>query len=481
MKKLIDKIKVGLFVVCLAGAASSCNKIQDFGDTNTNPNDITDLKTYAVLTGVETGISGWANSRTGQLYCQYLAEAQYPGVGLYSIPKNDIAGTYSGQLLNLNTIIKANQSPDEVAIATILTQYIYWNLTDTWGDIPYSEALSGVVPAYDKQEDIYKGMIAKLKSANAMFTGAFVRGDILNNSNTDQWKKFANSLRMVMALNLSKRFPASTDYAAIQFRDALTDGGIATNADNVMLSYPGGNFKNPFFLSYESARDDGESNTLYNLLATLGDARHTAWGTSSTPVPFGLKAATLDPWIKANPGWSHIMSASNRTETSPVYVLTAASTYLARAEARDRGWTGPAIAGGSPIVLAEDAVTLLKQGVDASFQQWNLPAPAASYYTQSNVVLSAPQGTGANIKPIAIQRYLAFFPDGRQGWSIYRKTGWPALTGAPDPLDPAHSTIPRRWVFAQNEYDLNPVGVAAGVARLVPATDVQESRIWWDQ
>ena len=148
-----SQIKIALFAMGLT-TLISCNKIKDFGDTNVNPASISTPASYAVLTGVETGIAGWAKDNSATVWIQYVSETQYPSQGLYAVPTFGM-GTYTGALLNLNTVIKANSNPDEVAVAKILTQYIYWHLTDALGDLPYSQALQGTVPAYDKQKDIY--------------------------------------------------------------------------------------------------------------------------------------------------------------------------------------------------------------------------------------------------------------------------------------------------------------------------------------
>ncbi|MBS1510424.1 MAG: SusD/RagB family nutrient-binding outer membrane lipoprotein, partial [Bacteroidetes bacterium] len=286
-----------------------------------------------------------------------------------------------------------------------------------------------------------------------------------------KWKKFAASLRAMMAIQLTKRYPGTSDYPAVEFRAAIADGVIESNADNVALYFPGGSFKNPYWSDFDGQRDNGESTTIYNLLSSLGDGRHAAFGTSSTPVPFGLKEATINSWIKANVGWSHLLAGSNRLETSPVYMLTASQLYAVRAEAAVRGWT------------SENKTNMINASINASFTQWNLSLPAASYYTQAGVILD---GTN-EIQKVAIQEYIAGFPNGRAGWNVYRRTGFPALTTAPDPLNAAHTTIPRRYIFVPatsstfSEYSLNAANVAAAVGRLVPATDQPESKIWWDQ
>ncbi len=461
------KIKIAFLAVAFT-TLLSCNK---FGTTNINPNAITSPSTYAILTNVESGISGWATDGAATVWVQFTSETQYPGNGLYAVPTFGM-GTYTGPLLNLKTIIDKNNNADEVAAARVLTQYIYWHLTDALGDIPYSEAFKSKTPVYDKQEDIYKGMITELKAAKSQFvnTGG-LRGDILNNANVDKWKKFANSLRAMMAIQLTKKYPGASDYAATEFKAALSDGVIENIADNIQLNFPGGDFKNPYWLNHDGARDNGESVQVYNMLNALGDGRQAAFGTSNVPVIYGVKEATINAWVKNNINWSRVLADDKRLQTSPVFMLTASQLYMARAEAAARGWTG------------EDKTTMLTAGVNASFAQWGITPPAASYFTQQLVVLD---GTN-DIKKIAEQAYLASYPNGRAGWNIWRRTGYPVLTPSVDPLNAAHTQVPRRYTFIPatgstfSEYTLNNANLTTGISRLAPGTDLQESKVWWDQ
>jgi hypothetical protein len=148
-------------------------------------------------------------------------------------------------------------------------------------------------------------------------------------------------------------------------------------------------------------------------------------------------------------------------------LISASQVLLARAEAADRGWT------------TENALTLFQDGITASFAQWGLAAPAASYFTQANVAFTAPVGTGGNLKQIATQRWIATYPDGTQGWSEWRRTGFPVLTPAPDATN-SSGQIPRRYVYTTGEYSSNKAAVEAAVAR-IPGGDKQDSKVWWDQ
>jgi hypothetical protein len=465
-------IKTALFAIGVTTLVS-CNKIKDFGDTNVNPNAITTPTSYAILTNVESGITSYITGGNETAWIQHTSESQYPSEGLYDVTSTYYGfGTYTGNLLNLRTVINQNRNADEVAAARVLTQYIYWQLTDNLGDIPYSQAFVSKTPAYDKQEDIYKGMIAELKAAKAQFinTGG-MKGDILCNNNVPQWIKFANSLRAMMAIQLTKKYPGAADYAATEFKAAIADGVITSNSDNVGLAYVDPNFKNPYWSGFDGARDNGESTTIWNLLNGLGDGRQAAIGTSNIAVPFGVKEATINAFIKNNPGWSHMLGASQRLVNSTVYLLTASQLYLARAEAASRGWT------------TEDKTAMLTAGVNASFAQFGLALPPASYFTQAALVLD-----GSNdIKKIAEQVFIATFPNGKAAWNSWRRTGFPVLNPAPDPINPAHTTIPRRYTFIPasvstfSEYNLNAANLAAAIARLGGAADTPEAKVWWDQ
>ena len=466
---------------------TSCKRYSsDFGDTNVNPGVTGSPILAALLTNVESGIAGYGSNTRAALYCQYMSETQYTDVSLYSLPQLNFEGEYSGSLYDLQNIINTNTSNNMTQVARILKAYIYAQITDRWGDIPYSQALQGnSTPVFDKQADIYPALILELTQATAAFnTTSGISGDIIFGGNATKWKKFATSLRMRLALQLTKKFPAAGAYAAQQFTAALTDpaGFISDNADNMVVVYPGGNFKSSWFSLYDGRKDFGESNTMTALTASLADGRQNAFGgltedqnisnpswnqSSSLGVPYGRLRSYVDPWTQANPTWARVLRGDLRKENGTVVLLSAAEVFLARAEAADRGWT------------SENMSTLYQAGVNASFAQWGISAPSASYFTQSGVVLSNPAGTGANVSKLAVQQYLAGYPDGMRGWNIWRRTGFPVLTPA---IDATNSTkqIPRRYTYGQTSYGSNTAAVTAA-ATLLPGGDTQDSKMWWDQ
>lgn len=450
---------------------ASCKRYSsDFGDTNLNPAATTSPILSALLTNVEAGIGGYAAQTRGGLYCQYFSETQYTDVSLYSLPQLSFEGEYSGSLYDLQNIINTNTSNNMTQVARILKAYIFSTITDRWGDIPYSQALIGnKTPSFDKQEDVYRGCMRELTQAVAAFdNSSSITGDIIYGGNVAKWKRLANTLRLRLAIQVSKRFPAGSAWAGTEFRAALADAGgtITSNADNFSVTYPGGNYRSPWFSLYDGRKDFGESDVMTGMMGSLGDGRQAAFGSSNLGVPYGRVRGFVDPWCQANPNWARILSEANRPQSGTVTLVSAAETHLLRAEAADRGWT------------TENMGALYQAGIEISFQQWGLAIPGASYFAQSTVALASPAGTGANIRNIAVQQYIAAYPDGLRGWSIWRRTGFPTLTPAQDATNSSRQ-IPRRYTYGQTSYASNTAAVTAAAAAI--GGDTQDTKIWWDQ
>jgi hypothetical protein len=489
------KNTIYILIFLMVVSSSGCNKLNDFGETNVNPATTNTPITAALLTNTLANLYDfWYGVGIPGLYCQYFSETQYSELSCYATNQISPMSYYSGVLYDLQNIITTNSdnatmtdaeqygaNVNQIAIARILKAYLYWTITDRWGDVPYADALKGNPNvSYDTQETIYKGLIKELTEAVDQFTTGndikVIKGDIAYNGNISKWQKLANSLRMLMSLNLSKQFPDASDYAASQFKAALNDpaGSISDNDDNFILFYPGGSgWKNPFYDLYDGAKYYGESETMTSILIdTIGnDKRQSVFGAditgaySTLGVPYGRERSFIDPWCQSNPTWCFILAPEYRTQSSPFYLINAANVLLARAEAADRGWT------------TENTTTLYQAGITASFTQWGLAAPDVDYFAKTKVALGAP---GTNLKQIAIQQYLAHYPDGLQGWNTWRRTGWPVLYPAPDATN-SPKVIPRRIMYGQDDYSLTFDSVAIAVSRLGSNGDKMDSRIWWDK
>ena len=466
---------VSLFTV------ASCDKIKDFKDTNTDQNQTTTPIPSALLTNVESNMganlgfdAGGINTGSG-LYAQYYSETQYTEVSRYNKPNYNYDSYYAGPIEDLQNIINYNSDPasagtaaafgsnnNQIAIARILKAHYVKFLTDAVGDLPYFDALkgnTGVISAkYDGQQAIYTDLIKELKEAVEQFdNGTTVQGDIIFGGDVSKWQKYANSLRLLIALNMQK---ADAGTGKTEFLDALNNsaGVIQDNSDNVTINYPGGVFPQPIYNYYVLTQrlDFGVSETMTDQLSSTNDPRINAFGSSTKGFPYGLTRDDAVAFAGANSDWARILAGTNTPTASSWTLLSAANIDLARAEAAQLGWT------------SENVTTLFQNGIQASFDQWG-QGDASVYYS----------GLTPDAKQIAIQEWLAFYPNGLEGWDVYRRTGFPTLTPAPGTTN----GIPRRATYGTNDYSYNSSNVtaAAAIYTVNGQPDSQWGRIWWDK
>ena len=495
--KIIKLTSIGLIAGLIVSGIGCTKKIDEFGDINVNPGIVAEANTAALLTNVLSAMGDEVWAVNPGLYSQLYAETQYTEASRYVRIQPDFGPYYSSQLYDLVNIMKINTDPEtagkaavngsnanQIATARILKAWWFGRVTNQWGDVPYFKALNfeGQIP-YDKQQDIYTDLFKELKEAVAQFDGgAPVKGDILLNGNVTAWKKFANSLRMIMALRLSA---VDATKGKAEFLDAMAGNGgyLTTNADNVMLAYPGGTYPSTFYEYYSvTMRSDyAISKTVTDFMNPAGDLRIDAWGGNRNPTgqpgagpsdigfAYGLERNDAIAFSAANPDWARIINPQIRTEDMPMPVITASQVTLARAEAAQRGWT------------AENVATLYRTGIELNWRQWDVYDATAfnAYMLHPSVALTA----GTELEKIIRQRWLAAFPDGLEAWNIVRSTGFPVLTPAPGTSSPAGTTriIPIRMAIAQTHFDLNNTNTnaVAEIYKVGGEKDSQYGKMWW--
>ena len=526
MKHISIKKITSAALIALTIMGTGCAKIDQFGTTNSNPNGVVLPVPSALLTNVLSQIGGFASNLRRGVYAQYVSENQYTETSLYSLPQLEMSGTYSGPLQDMQTIINYNSDPktaavasvdgsnaNQIAVAKIVRSYIYWTVTDAWGDVPYSQALQGagnLLPKFDKQEDVYFGIIKDCKDAVAGFDGGTgPKGDILYGGDVAKWKKFANSLRMLMAMRLTNKYPAAGGKAAVEFANAVVASGghITTNADNASLVYPlnSGVYQNPWYLTYQTRDDYASSKTLGDVLSGLGDTRSSVFGTNNIMFPYGLtRDLAIAYGNSVGNGQSRVLAVSKRLQSSPVTIIGASIVLLARAEAKERGW----IAGGTAGAEAD-----YNAGLQASFDEWGVAMPGTYLTGGANYALGVgqpasigagtapydnfraadnnlqdantfvdlpPAGQDANdiflskLRRIALQRWVCAFPNGNEGWAEQRRTGVPNLTTTRFKT----GKFVMRYVYGNTDYGLNNANTVAAAAAI--GGDVQETKVWWD-
>jgi len=486
-------IKIFSFCFLIATAVCSCSKVNDFGNINQNPSATTTPIPSALLTNTlsQLGNDTWDAAVTNStglttvcgFYCQYFSETLYTELSTYARPNINWDNYYAGRLYDLQIIINYNTDPataakaadygsnnNQVAVARIMKVYLFSLLTDCYGDLPYSAALTGNngINAFDKQENIYKDFFKELSEASAQFDqGNPPLGDILFKGDVHKWKQFANSLHALLALRLSK---VDTELGKAEFNAALTaEEGVFESGENAELIYEGSGYYNPVYNYHLGAiLRLGVSATLTNWLTQKNDNRILAYASNATGFPYGISKSAVDSFNNVQSNWAKVLHGSATPLGAPFPLLTAAEVYLARAEAAFRKWTN------------ENVVGMYAQGIKESWQYWGVynDSAYASYMLQPAVVV-ANTGTD-NLQRICEQQWAAQYPNGPRGFSNWRRTGYPDLVPGPASIAPA---IPRRFPYGNNTYGTNPNNTNEAAERYMDngEKDSQWGRVWWDE
>ena len=469
------KIISSSLVAIMLFFSTSCG---EFGDLNIDPNNTTSVAPETLLTNAMRSVSTVVGAVTGVLYVQHMSETQYTESSLYQDINFDFNGWYTGALNDLNHIIELNSNPEtaadalasgsnanQIAAARILKAYFFHHMTDRWGELPYNEALQGrdnFTPVYDTQETIYKDLLKELKEAVAQIDGGpGVNGDFLFNGDMDEWKKFANTIRLVMAIRMSE---VDAALANTEFNAALNAGILDSD-----LMYPylaETNNQNPWFGRFITRTDYAVSKILADTMRHYGDARLDSYGDPSPNFgdvrgePYGLLNGGLVPDADVSfPNSTYV-----RAQSAPIAIFTTAQTFFYRAEAAKRGWTG------------ENAQEMYEAGIAASWDQWGVFDQAAydAFIAQPGVAYDDANA----LAQIGYQKWIALYLQGYEAWAEWRRTGFPALFPPPDALNDS-GEIPVRQAYPTSERDINSENYDASVAR--QGEDGLDTKLWWDK
>ncbi|HEX9216671.1 MAG TPA: SusD/RagB family nutrient-binding outer membrane lipoprotein [Gemmatimonadales bacterium] len=480
-----------LSVFAALAAITACS---DLTSINQNPNGPVDVPPPSILPNVIQTVVGGVNGvnslniRGGGLWVQYYSEIQYRDEDKYLVRSGTSGGWgfYNGALEDIRRMIikgEANKTPNWSAVGRIMKSYVFSVMTDAMGNLPYSQALKGdtvLNPAYDTQQAIYNGMLADLAQANTdidLAPGAvgFSDGDLMYGGKMAKWKRFANSLRLRLAIHLSKADPTK---AASEAAAAVAAGVFTSNADNAQLMYLGTSpNRNPIYNDAQGRDDYGMSKTFVDSLTSFADPRLPVFaqinpaGTGYQGLPNGLNDGEGTPIVNI----SRFGAFWRSTPNAPMYLLTYSEVLFLEAEAAERGW----IPGGSAA-----AATYYTNAITASLQQYGVAAAdIATYLGQAKVGYDAGGTTlGAHMNQIMYQKWVSLFMQGMEAWTEVRRTGIPSLIPGPRAVFGAGTagSIPQRLPYDDNEAVLNAANLDAAVSAqgFSAGNDIQ-SKLWF--
>jgi len=497
-------------ILLVVSGMQSCTK--DFSTVNTDGNVPTSVTPDLLLGGVIRSVLtdnvsiAWG---IGNLVAQYNAKIQFVNEDRYLWnEQNGVWNNTYANYRNLQNILISlgnDQKSSYYGVALVLRAYLFERLTATYGDVPYAEAGKAKTdgaysPKYDRQEDIYKGILADLKKANEVLSTSTtaIGGDLLYNGGTAaivKWRRLANALRIRYLMRLSNKLNVAADLQAI-VSDPANNPLFTGNADNAELRYlPQAPNQWPLYDSRVGSFDEIRlSKTMSDRLTALADPRLPVFGRPSqksvaagNPVVEGIPNGLGDvPALNYNGGPQGVsrvgytfacLVCNDAGQPAPdpsaprSILMTYSQQQLLLAEARERG-----------LITVGDAAALYTDGIQSNFDYWRSVVPSAyginltvpaTYYTQPAVAYA---GTSAEkLAKIHLQKWIANYFTGLEGWFEWRRTGSPSITPGPNNLN--NNQVPVRFIYPVIEQSLNGSNRSEAVVRQGGTDDIN-TKMW---
>lgn len=477
-----NKISIILFLII---AVTSCT--DDFTNINTNPNAPVEVEPELLMRNVlwEAGEKlSWEGYVAGGLLAQQTALIDFNNFDRHDLTGVQFGGNPWGTLYTLlrdNEII-LNQARTDFAYsnyegpALIMKTYLSGILTDLFGDVPYSEAVSGksgiVQPVYDLQEDIYKGTDGLLDNLNKAIeaiesgTNRFeFGGDIIYDNHLNSWKKFANSLKIKYLMRMSDKENVSAELQTI-----YNEGNyIKTNAENATFDFSNSQ-PNNFRMATARAGDFQVfvmALTIEEVLKNLNDPRIEVFFRPTANDPNNYAGTLNGPNTAVTPVNAGDVSFGGtifreRTGDLDANFMTSFETSFLLAEAAERGF------------ITANAKTLYETGVLQAFEYWGAAMPA-DYLTTGNAAYGL--NNANKLEQIATQKWIANIGNGYESWIDWRRTGFPTLKTVAASLN--DDKIPVRMPYPNTEAALNTNNYNTAAAN----TDDNSinAKVWWDE
>lgn len=546
MKSLIS-IKIVPVLALVLLLINSCT--EHYEELNTNKSLVTEdvLNTDLLLTYVEAEAiikrGNGGSSTVGNYPGMSVSEANVPfriqaNTGIW----NNNYNVYARNLADLIRILEkrdteagTSDNTNRIAIARILKAWAFAKVTDCYGDIPYFESClpqeeAVFSPKYDTQESVYKDLFKELREAAAQLDEtkeSYGSADLMYAGDVVKWKKFANSLRLRLALRVRYVDQA---LSSSEMSD-LNEDDLITNAEdnaNINTAYDFVENTNPNFNAQYSGLY-GQTSSLTKRYVTMtmvdiwqdnfdprlklfADTAEAEW--PQTPGYedvdyFGYRGRPLlDQFVVENKypwgaGSSSRWSLHYYAPVWPMPVLSSQEVYFALAEAALFGIKGS----------AADAQGFYEKGVKAALDwavAWNdLIEPQlmdmfalyrpdwtadqvneyAAFHRVTQEEVDAFADTAAVMtlagtveeqhEMIMNQKIAGLYPTQEyEGWFEWRRTGYPRVLIGGDG-DDLHGTPPRRYMWPDSEQTLNADSYDEAKAR-IGGSDGMLIKVWWD-
>lgn len=554
----MKKIKILITGLLLAGVPFACD---DFGDMNENPNLPTSEVNYnfqeaalgSIFRSSVPAIEGDDEQRVKSLMVDFYAQILDGGnfaTRYYQMNDDWNARMYrrvQTGVGTMNLVLRglAESNPESVANAKAVAMlYRVWIASvgvDWFGAIPFASYEGEIVinPPYRSVESIYTEFFAELDKVNTILSSGNTspvfrnsRYDLIFQNDKEKWRRFANSLRLRLAMRLTEVAPALAEDEA---KAAIEAGVMQSAANSAKVPTANGGWGQDYNYTMFQITWGGPLNmtkSMEKLLTGIGGIDFPTAGIKNKRSNTALSAnrpAKVDPrgpvmfdpafqtgdW-KGRPDGLNITShpelpasehesvdfaemgflynAGSPFKNRPYDIFLYEEVAFLQAEAVLRGY------------ITGDAKALYEAGVRASFATWGVGAQADAYLASTekngagtsanfddNTGDFSTSGVGAGntkLEKIITQKYLGLFPDmAQEAWNDKRRLNLPRTevamdrytaiwpTSSTDVKNPANYI--KRVQYPNSEIQLNQTEYNKGVA-LLGGPDVVNTKVWWD-
>lgn len=490
---LTDGYAVGASLSALGGAVVS---------TDVNTAQFTDCLLGGPLGGYYSTTNNFANTIDN-----YNATDNWTNVLLAS---DRVIPTLNANMTELKTL---TDDPVTLSIANVIRVAAMLRVTDTYGPVPFTQVGKDgklAVP-YDSQEEVYDAMFAELDDAIAVFTENIIGGisskaDPVFDGTAVKWCKFANSLKLRMAMRIVYAAPEKAQKYAEE-AVANTIGVMTSNDDNAALQFRAfGEKGNPLYTAIKYNQPSGsvtggDTHAAADIICCMNgynDPRRASYFINSEfeGIPYaGCRVHVVKPALTTI---GRKYSGVNISPTDPIRWMNASEVAFLKAEAA-------AVFGFN--MGAGTAEDFYNEGIRLSFAQEGVggadaylsddtslpdaytdPAGLNSYpqrISQLTVKWDEAATTAEKQERIIIQKWIANFHIGHEAWADFRRTGYPHLFPASDEGNMSGGKVSsefgaRRMPYPHKEYTTNAENVNDAVANLLKGSDNMATRLWWD-
>lgn len=481
----IKHISIALLLSAMVGL-QGCTK--NFDEINTDPNKVENVTPSALITPTVYGMSTYftvrSNDFTWEIMQTGLANPSVAnGVHRYYFTETSGDGTwntcyrYLRNIREMESAAEASGQDVYKAVATTLKAYIAGLLTDSFGDVPMSEALLAEEhvsqPKFDRQEQIYADMIKALETANTLYAGEDVMdgSDLLYNNKKELWRKFNNSLLLRYYLRQSKRIPAAAKIKNILDNPAQYPI-FTSNADAAIVKITG---LSPYDYAWGRRQDyvnfTAMAEFFVDHLNALNDPRRPFIMTEATemvdkkPVTIGYRGIPAGhsgdlSTYKFSPSTPNGDLMYPEAVGTPIQEILMPYSEVEFIKAEVYLSLG----------MDAEAQTAYENGVRASIEQYGGQVPA-DYFENEAAKFN---GT---LERIMLQKYLGLFMVDYQQWFEYRRTGYPKLPKTPYMF--YNGVMPTRFMYKNEVRRFNPDNYAKAVEQM--GGDDFHTKVWWEK